>query len=48
VDALVNAIQRLRDTEAFGKRGGLEIGPLMSFMSRASGPRVRPYLNIRL
>jgi predicted phage terminase large subunit-like protein len=47
VDALVNAIQRLRDTDALGKRGGLVIQPLIRMMSR-TGPRVRPYLNIRV
>lgn len=36
VDALVNAIQRLRDTDAFSHRGGLMVGPLSGFMSRAN------------
>jgi predicted phage terminase large subunit-like protein len=48
VDALVNAIQRLRDTEALSHRGGMVIQPLISMLSRATGPRVHPYLNIRV
>ena len=48
VDALVNAIQRLRDTDAMRHRTSGFIGPLSGFMTRANGPRVLPRLNIQI
>jgi hypothetical protein len=48
VDALVNAIQRLRDTDALSRRPSGWVGPMSAFIGRTNGPRTASRLHPRI